>query len=673
MNNRKIQFSSIKKLPKIRFSSIKKNLITTERKTDDSNTSTVKYLDSLRTLSDKNKKFQKNEESFEKNLENEESDLMKALLDQNIEKLDNENILQEELLSTIRNQNYSLLQMKKKLLDFLNSETYQELKLVDLNKLIKYKIKREKELKLHKLDCFVKNITEMIMINPNILKDPQIIFLIQNAKEEAGKYENIINKKNKRLINGNSDKSFDDDLDFSDEEERERYLEAKKARKALILKNKEMEILNQEKIKLMEEFNNKETFKVPDGMLLIAKNDYQLQLNNLKIDTEKLMSEKFKELLKEELEKYELIRLQKKLQKEKLKRVRRKLRGHYWAKALPLILLKRTRIEVDETRRNVLNSYTDTLPQVRDISFTIMKNVITKNCKDIWEQELSYNVMDEQSLLFAYKEKPVNSKDLDKNISVIEEYTRKILVGMIESCSEEILGKNLIDFLKNICFDGGYLPQNFLTQFELDRLEFDSNGKIIKMNPEKRKMIIGFFLVYYIMLSKVLTKPWRFDKSIPETFKRRLLLRMIGSIIFIFFMNYFKKNVSFIGETQAHIKVEIRTKNREPEQLYFDERAPRKDIYEDEDLFGDCFTKVQLKKVFFDKIAKFEKISVLVETFLDKIHIVVVRSYEGNLKVENEERFKQMIKTKKQTVKFLKRIKVPCKVKESFIEHLIKK
>lgn len=671
MSQRKIQFSSIKKLPKIRFSSTKNNTI--EKRDTDSKNPTIKYLDSLQTLSDRNKKFYKKEEKPEKIIQNNEHDLMKALIDQNIEKLENDNILQEELLKTIRNQNYSLFQMKKKLLDFINSENYQELKLVDLNKLIKYKIKREKELKLYKLDCFIKNITEMIMINPNILKDPQIIFLIQSAKEEAIKFENLIKKKNKRLINGNSDESFDDELEFSDEEERERYLEGKRQRKEMILKNKELELLQIEKNKLVEEFNKKEVFQVPDGMLLIARTDYNVQLNNLKVETEKLMSEKFKELLKEELEKYEFKRLQKKLQKQKLKRIRRKLRGHYWSKALPLILLKRTRIEVDEKRKKVLNSYTDTLPQVRDISFTIMKNIITKNCKDIWEQENAYNVMDDQSLLFSYKEKPVNSKDLDRNINIIEEYTRKILVGMIESCSEEILGKNLIDFLKNICFDGGYLPQNFMTQFELDRLEFDSNGKIIKMDVEKRKLIIGFFLVFYIMLSKVLTKPWRFDKSIAETFKRRLLLRTIGSIIFLFFMNYYKKHVPFIGETQDHIVVEIRTKNREPEQLYFDERAPRKDFYEDEDLFGDCFTKVQLKKVFFDKIAKFEKISVLVETFLDKIHVVVVRSYEGNLKVENEERLKKMIKQKKQTVKFLKRIKVSCKVKESFLEHLIEK
>ncbi len=79
---------------------------------------------------------------------------------------------------------------------------------------------------------------------------------------------------------------------------------------------------------------------------------------------------------------------------------------------------------------------------------------------------------------------------------------------MIEICNEEVLGKNLINFLKLICFDGGYLPPNFITEYELDRLEFDSNGKLIKMTKEKRKMVITFYLVFYILLGRVLTKPW---------------------------------------------------------------------------------------------------------------------------------------------------------------------
>ena len=54
-----------------------------------------------------------------------------------------------------------------------------------------------------------------------------------------------------------------------------------------------------------------------------------------------------------------------------------------------------------------------------------------------------------------------------------------------------------MDFLKQICYDGGYLPHNFVTDYEIDRLEFDSNGKVIKMNDAKRSMITTYFFVFY--------------------------------------------------------------------------------------------------------------------------------------------------------------------------------
>ena len=97
---------------------------------------------------------------------------------------------------------------------------------------------------------------------------------------------------------------------------------------------------------------------------------------------------------------------------------------------------------------------------------------------------------------------------MDKNVDFYEKYCRKILVGIIDLCQEEILGKNLINFFESIGFDGGYLPQSFITEYELDRLEFDGSGKLTKMNENKRKMILIYYLIFYQFLNRVFTKPW---------------------------------------------------------------------------------------------------------------------------------------------------------------------
>ena len=79
--------------------------------------------------------------------------------------------------------------------------------------------------------------------------------------------------------------------------------------------------------------------------------------------------------------------------------------------------------------------------------------------------------------------------------------------------------------------------------------------------------------------------------------------------------------------------MENRTSPRSPKFLFFDERVQYEtDVEEKDDLFGDLFSKIQLKVVFFDKISKFEKISQLIITFLNKIHTILFNVHKTNKK-----------------------------------------
>ncbi len=83
---------------------------------------------------------------------------MGQLLHQNMIKVDQEVSLHKDMLNTLNEQNQALESMKNKFQDFLHSDQYLSIKLIELNKLLKFKIKKEKDLRLYKLDCFVKNI-----------------------------------------------------------------------------------------------------------------------------------------------------------------------------------------------------------------------------------------------------------------------------------------------------------------------------------------------------------------------------------------------------------------------------------------------------------------------------------------------------------------------------------
>lgn len=80
-------------------------------------------------------------------------------------------------------------------------------------------MKKEKELQLHKLMSFTKNISQLIMINPNLLANPQILFQIQQAKEKIIDLREELRRKNMALLHGEEyDSSLNESM-FSNEEE----------------------------------------------------------------------------------------------------------------------------------------------------------------------------------------------------------------------------------------------------------------------------------------------------------------------------------------------------------------------------------------------------------------------------------------------------------------------
>lgn len=210
------------------------------------------------------------------------------------------------------------------------------------------------------------------------------------------------------------------------------------------------------------------------------------------------------------------------------------------------------------------------------------------------------------------------------------------------------------------------MPQNFVTDYELDRLEFDTNGKVIKMDDNKRQMLITYYFVFYQFLFRCLTKPWSFDNQKSETFPKRLFLRTLGSILYHFFNDHLKKQVPFIGNTQNHISIENRISARTPKYLFFDDRMAQENEYvEKEDIFGDLFTKMQLKMVFLEKIAHFDQISILVASFLKKFCAIINTSHQSDQEYEKKKRRFELLNQKLLTVKYLNRIGIDFVSKNS--------
>ena len=598
------------------------------------------------------------------------NDMLRNLILQKLNKLREEEQRDQNLLKVLLEQNEMLEQLKAQVINYYDdSEAYLEVRLKELRKLVKFKAKKERELRANKLECFVYNLSQMIMINPELAYDPQVATVIGEAKEELFKIEKKINIAKKYEDDSDyslSDEDANESL-FSNDEDREEYMALKKEMNQKRKDDYERELLEAEKARILQEVKmaQKEEFKVPEGMMLISEKDYKTQLDDLKVNTEKFMKEEMERLLKEKEEEFAKEKQRVKAKQERMRRLKIRLRGYAWYLTIPPMLMRISKMQKSQLRENKLQSYTDNLPSIIDNSVNVLRNVIMKNCKTLWEEKRSFNILTSNETCAFYKERPVMPKDIDKNIEVIEDYVRKLLRGLNEMCSEEILGQTLIAFLCDLTSNGNILPQSFLTQYEINRLEFDSDGGLLNMNKDRMKLLVIFYLIFYIFLKRVLTKPWTSDSSIKETPHRRLFMRTIGSIIYHSFMDYIKNRIKPDENAQTNLVVEKRTQPRQEQHIFLDERMKEtlKEDFKEDKLVADVFSKTELKIVFMDKIAKFEKITPLVENFLEKICDILDRAKGDANKQVYEKKKAEITKEKAKILKVLKRIDPNIKIK----------
>jgi hypothetical protein len=62
------------------------------------------------------------------------------------------------------------------------------------------------------------------------------------------------------------------------------------------------------------------------------------------------------------------------------------------------------------------------------------------------------------------------------------------------------LENNHLVFFFNFTENGAYMPNNFLTKFELDRITLDVSGALSGQTDYKRKMLLGMFIIGKIFL-----------------------------------------------------------------------------------------------------------------------------------------------------------------------------
>lgn len=93
----------------------------------------------------------------------------------------------------------------------------------------------------------------------------------------------------------------------------------------------------------------------------------------------------------------------------------------------------------------------------------------------------------------------------------------------------------LLVFIQNLCKEGAYIPDNFMTPYELNRIDVNNYGAIISLDDNQLNMIASIYLYSKLLISKVLLNPTgqqdtELDPQIAENFK------ILASVLYYIFM-----------------------------------------------------------------------------------------------------------------------------------------
>ena len=61
--------------------------------------------------------------------------------------------------------------------------------------------------------------------------------------------------------------------------------------------------------------------------------------------------------------------------------------------------------------------------------------------------------------------------------------------------------------MNSFMVEGGFVPYDFLTEFEQDILEFDSSDGIMNFGTREKFLFIGSFIITQLLIDRILLRP----------------------------------------------------------------------------------------------------------------------------------------------------------------------
>ena len=113
-----------------------------------------------------------------------------------------------------------------------------------------------------------------------------------------------------------------------------------------------------------------------------------------------------------------------------------------------------------------------------------------------------------------------------------------ILTSILENTDLKIVPIPFIVFLGNMIHHKTFMPDNFLTEFELNRLQLDDYGALFHPDEDQSKMILGFYIMGKILTARILMQPDKLGFQMDFNEKMRKNFKILASMVYLIFLEF---------------------------------------------------------------------------------------------------------------------------------------
>ena len=178
-----------------------------------------------------------------------------------------------------------------------------------------------------------------------------------------------------------------------------------------------------------------------------------------------------------------------------------------------------------------------------------------------------------------------------------------LLLDLTQQTNVDVMPVPLIVFLHNITQSGNYVPNNFLTPYQLNRIDTDNYGALIDLDENQIKLIAGTYLFARILVMGILFKATdnagqagNINDVVVENFK------VVSTIVYYIFMQVIN----------SLLKDYKRVPDKKGADVYSLKLLPYKEVEEFLKGGGN-----QTQKIFLADMKK------LIENWLTRIHLLI--------------------------------------------------